>query len=69
MEIIKAIKNPRDFVLNQMGINNNPMLKKLVEMAESGQKKEIETFARNFFKENGGNFEKEYAEFVKLIQK
>lgn len=69
MDLIKAIKDPRQFVLSQIDINDNPMLKNLVEMAEKGDREGIETFAKNIFKENGRNFEKEYSELMKLFQK
>lgn len=53
MEIIKAIKNPRDYVLNQIGMNSNPMINNLIEMAKKGDRQGVENFARNFFKEQG----------------
>ena len=52
-EILKAIKNPQEYVLGMLGTNTNPMLKNLVEMAKKGDKKGLEKFARNLFKEQG----------------
>lgn len=54
---IKAIKNPQEFVLQSLSTNTNPMIKNLVEMAKNGDKQGIENFARNFFKENGQDYD------------
>lgn len=64
LEIIKTIKNPQEYVLGMMNTNTNPMLKNLVEMAKKGQTKELETFARNMFKEQG----KDYDDIMKLFK-
>ena len=53
---------PQQF-LSKLPINNNPMLSNLVSMAKSGNSKDIETFARNLFKEKGRDFDKEFSEF------
>lgn len=54
---IKAIKNPQEFVLQSLSTNTNPMIKNLVEMAKNGDTQGIENFARNFFKENGQDYD------------
>ena len=56
-EILKAIKNPQEYVLGMLGTNTNPMLKNLVEMAKKGDTKGLENFARNLFKEQGKDFD------------
>lgn len=58
LELIKAIKNPQEFVMNMVSTNTNPMLKNLVEMAQKGDKQGIENFARNIFKEKGEDYDK-----------
>lgn len=65
MNMLKGIKNPKEAVINMVKSNNNPMLKNLVEMAEKGQNDKIEEFARNLFKEQNRNFDKEFGEFMK----
>lgn len=57
IDILKAIKNPKQFVLNMVGVNNNPMLQNLIQMAENGNKQGLENFARNMFNERGENFD------------
>ena len=51
--------------------NANPMfinlikMADLIKMAEKGDSKGVENFARNLFKEQGRDFDKEYSEFKK----
>lgn len=57
IDILKAIKDPQEFVLSTLSTNTNPMVKNLVEMAKNGDRDGIEKFARNFFKEKGQDFD------------
>ena len=57
LEIIKMIKNPQEFVNNFIKQNNNPMLNNLIQMAQKGDNKGVEQFARNLFKEQGQDFD------------
>lgn len=63
LDIIKAIKNPQEYVLSMLGTNTNPMLKNLVEMAKKGDKQGVENVARNFFKEQGQDYDKIMSNF------
>ena len=65
MNMLKGIKNPKDAVINMIKTNNNPMVKNLVEMAEKGDTKGVENFARNMLKEQGRDFDAEMNEFMK----
>ena len=65
INMLKGIKNPKDAVINMIKTNNNPMIKNLVEMAEKGDTKGVENFARNVFKEQGRDFDKEMNELMK----
>ena len=65
INMLKGIKNPKDAVINMIKTNNNPMVKNLVEMAENGNSKGVEEFARNLFKEQNRDFDKEFGEFMK----
>lgn len=64
MNFLKGVKNPKETVINMIKSNNNPMVKNLVEMAEKGDNKGIETFARNMFKEQGRDFDSEIKQFM-----
>ena len=65
MNMLKGIKNPKEAVINMIKSNNNPMLKNLVEMAEKGDTKSVENFARNMLKEQGRDFDSEMNSFMK----
>lgn len=64
MNLLKGAKSPKDAVINMIKSNNNPMVKNLVEMAEKGQNDKIEEFARNLFREQNRDFDKEFNEFM-----
>lgn len=70
MNIINAIKNmigfnsPKEMVLKMLGQNSNPMINNLIQMAEKGDNKGIENFARNIFKDRGMDFDKEFSNFM-----
>lgn len=57
IEMIKAIKNPQEFVMNYMKQNANPILNNLIEQAQCGNTKSVEDFANNLLKEQGLNLE------------
>ena len=65
MSMLKSIKNPKEAVISMVKSNNNPMVKNLVEMAENGNSKGVETFARNLYAQQGRDFDKEFNEFMK----
>lgn len=73
IEMIKAFMEkggtPQQFVMNEMLCkNSNPIINNLMEIAKKGNNKSIENFARNMFKEQGRDFDKEFGEFVKQIK-
>lgn len=49
-------------MVGQMG-NQNPMITNLIKMAQNGDSQGVENFARNLFKEQGRDFDKEFSEF------
>lgn len=69
------MNNPINFIKNMLAnanpqtiamkmINGNPVLGNLAQMAEKGDEKGIENFARNLFKEKGKDFDKEFSDFM-----
>lgn len=55
-------------MLKNMIVNkniNNPVLKEVITKAQNGDSKGVEDFARNFLKEQGRDFDKEFGEFMK----
>lgn len=68
LQMLKGIKNPKEAAMRMMRENpniNNPIMKNLMDMAEKGDGKGIEKFARNLFKEQGKDFDKEFENFMK----
>ena len=67
IEIIKTFmgkNNPNELIKRMVG-NNNPMFNNLIDLAQKGDVKQVENFARNFCKEKGRDFDKEFGEFMK----
>ncbi len=60
MNPVQMIKN---MILNKN--INNPILKEIITKAQNGDTKGVEAFARNFLKEQGRDFDKEFNEFMK----
>ena len=58
-----ANANPQTIAMKMIG-NGNPVLGNLVQMAEKGDEKGIENFARNLFKEKGKDYDKEFSDFM-----
>ena len=56
--------NPQQLVERLVMNNTNPMLRQLVEKAKSGDSKGVEEFARNIYKQQGRDFDKEFSEFM-----
>lgn len=55
--------NPQQLIQQMIG-NNNPMFNNLMQMAQSGNSKGLENFARNYCKERGKDFDKEFSNFM-----
>lgn len=51
-------------LLQKMVNDNNPILNNLINMARSGDSKGVENFARNLYKDQGRDFDKEFSEFM-----
>ena len=63
--------NPQDLVMKAIGMagNNNPVIRNLVNMAKQGDSQSVEQFARNFFREKGMDFDKEFSSFMSNFNK
>lgn len=46
----------------------NPLLSNLIDMAKQGNIQGVESFARNIYKEQGRDFDKEFAEFKNMFK-
>lgn len=63
--------NPQQLVMRALNIagNNNPMISNLVNMAKQGNQQGVEQFARNYLKEKGLDFDKEFKTFLSNFNK
>lgn len=59
IQAMQMFKSPRNAVMNAVKSQNNPMLNQLVQFAEQGKEEQLETFARNYAKEHGIDFDAE----------
>lgn len=70
IQIIKNLMNSKtpQEALQQMIGQRNPLFNNLMQMANKGNNKGIENFARNLCKEKGIDFDKEFPEFMNKIK-
>ena len=61
-------KNAEEIAMQLIGNSNNPFLNNLVDMAKKGDYKGVENIARNMFKEQGRDFDKEMNDLQGFIQ-
>lgn len=63
------MQNPIELIKKFMVNNSNPMLSNLINLAQNGKKEEVEKFARNLYKDNGRDFDKEFSQFMSNFKK
>ena len=68
LQMLKAIKNPKQFAMNIIKKNNNPIFNNLIEMGNKGDTQGLQNFARNIFKEHGADFDSEFQEFMNTFK-
>lgn len=54
-------------ILSRMSINN-PILNNVITMAQNGDTKGVETFARNICKQKGLDFDTEFSKFKNTLK-
>lgn len=59
--------NMKQIVMGMLKNNSNPIFANLVNLAEQNNTKELENFARNYCKEQGRDFDKEFANFQNMF--
>ena len=59
--------NPKNIVMNMLKGNTNPIFANLIEMANKNDVKGLENFARNYMKEQGKDFDKEFNDFKSMF--
>lgn len=67
-KMVNGIKNPKEMVMKMLGQStNNPIFANLIEMANNGDTTGVENFARNYMKEQGKDFDKEFNNFKDMF--
>lgn len=70
MQMIKnmiGISNPKEMAMKMLSQNNNPIFKNLIDMANKGDTKGVENFARNYMKSQGKDFDQEFNNFKSMF--
>lgn len=63
-----GISNPKDIAMKMLSQNNNPIFKNLIDMANKGDTKGVENFARNYMKNMGKDFDQEFNNFKSMFK-
>ena len=72
MDMLKGMvgkMNPKSIAMNMLKNNTNPIFANLIEMANKGDTKGLEQFARNYMKEQGKDFDKEFNDFKSMFNR
>ena len=74
MNPLNAIKgmmgnmNPKNMAMNMLKNNTNPIFNNLIDMANKGDTKGVEDFARNYMKSQGKDFDQEFNNFKSMFK-
>lgn len=72
LNVIKGMMgnvNPKNIVMNMLKNNTNPIFANLIEMANKNDTKGLEQFARNYMKDNGRDYDKEFNDFKSMFNR
>ena len=61
--------NPKNIVMKMLKNNSNPIFANLIEMANKNDVKGLEQFARNYMKDNGRDYDKEFNDFKSMFNR
>ena len=69
IQMIKMGRNPQQLIMNifQQNVNNNPILKNAINLAQNGNVSALEMIARNLAEQRGLDFDKEFTNFRKYF--
>ena len=74
MNLLNMIKgmmgnmNPKNMAMNMLKNNTNPIFNNLIDMANKGDTKGVEDFARNYMKSQGKDFDQEFNNFKSMFK-
>lgn len=61
---MRCSNNPQELLKTMTANNHNPLIQNAVKMANKGDTQGVENFARNMFKNQGRDFDKEFEDFM-----
>lgn len=69
IQMIRSGQNPQQLAMNLLEQNmaNTPMGANLLELVKNGKNADIEQIARNLAKQQGMDFDKEFASFKQML--
>lgn len=69
MQFIRNSGNPQQFMMNMLEqqSGSNPMMANLLNLAKQNKTSDIEQIARNMLKEQGRDYDKEFANFKQMF--
>lgn len=69
MQFIRNSGNPQQLMMNMLEqqSGNNPMIANLLNLAKANKTSDIEQVARNLLKEQGKDYDKEFANFKQMF--
>ena len=59
--------NPKNMAMTMLKNNTNPIFSNLLDMANKGDTKGVENFARNYMKSQGKDFDQEFNNFKSMF--
>lgn len=59
--------SPKNIAMNMLKGNTNPIFANLIEMANKNDVKGLENFARNYMKDKGRDYDKEFNDFKSMF--
>lgn len=65
LDMLKMISNPKQYAMNYIKQNNNPIISNMIQQVEKGNIKEVEDIARNLFSQKGIDFDKDIIPLIK----
>ena len=60
--------NPKNMAMTMLKNNTNPIFNNLIDMANKGDTKGVEDFARNYMKSQGKDFDQEFNNFKSMFK-
>ena len=69
IQMVRGNKNPQQMMMNMLEqqSGNNPVFKNLLNLAKENKTNDIEQVARNMFREQGRDFDKEFTDFRQML--